>query len=160
MIDFAHITVETNALRGTHRPQAQPRCRGEQIVRYRVEAYVVGSFEFYMGYVIKNRKLLCLDAGHFHPTETLADKISSVLQFVSELLLHVSRGVRWDSDQVVLLNDATRVTMAELVRGDFFTRTHIQTAAARRQGFRDARGLVRAERHRSEGRISFAQQRG
>ena len=89
------------------------------------EAYVVGSFEFYMGYTIKNQKLLCLDAGHFHPTETLADKISAVLQFVPGLLLHVSRGVRWDSDHVVLLDDATRATMEELVRGDFLTRTHI-----------------------------------
>ena len=78
-----------------------------------------------MGYAIKNQKLLCLDAGHFHPTETLADKISSVLQFVPELLLHVSRGVRWDSDHVVLLDDATRATMEELVRGDFLGRTHI-----------------------------------
>ena len=89
------------------------------------EAYVVGSFEFYLGYAIKNQKVLCLDAGHFHPTETLADKISSVLQFVPELLLHVSRGVRWDSDHVVLLDDATRATMEELVRGDFLGRTHI-----------------------------------
>ena len=89
------------------------------------EAYVVGSFEFYLGYAVKNRKLLCLDAGHFHPTETLADKISSVLQFVPELLLHVSRGVRWDSDHVVLLDDALRATMEELVRGDFLGRTHI-----------------------------------
>ena len=89
------------------------------------EAYVVGSFEFYLGYAIKNQKVLCLDAGHFHPTETLADKISSVLQFVPELLLHVSRGVRWDSDHVVLLDDATRATKEELVRGDFLPRTHI-----------------------------------
>ncbi len=89
------------------------------------EAYVVGSFEFYLGYAIKNQKLLCLDAGHFHPTEILADKISSVLQFVPELLLHVSRGVRWDSDHVVLLDDATRGTMEELVRGNFLARTHI-----------------------------------
>ena len=89
------------------------------------EAYVVGSFEFFLGYAIKNAKLLCLDAGHFHPTETLADKISSVLQFVPEILLHVSRGVRWDSDHVVLLDDATRATMEELVRGEFLPRTHI-----------------------------------
>ena len=89
------------------------------------ESYVVGSHEFYLGYAIKNGKLICLDAGHFHPTESLADKISSVLQFVPELLLHVSRGVRWDSDHVVIADDATRSIMEELVRGDFLGRTHI-----------------------------------
>jgi len=89
------------------------------------ESYVVGSHEFYLGYAIKNQKVLCLDAGHFHPTETLADKISSVLQFVPEIILHVSRGVRWDSDHVVLFDDATRTTMEEIVRGDFLARTHI-----------------------------------
>ena len=89
------------------------------------ESYVVGSHEFYLGYAVKNQKLLCLDAGHFHPTEQLADKISSVLQFVPELLLHVSRGVRWDSDHVVLLDDPTMAIMEELVRGDFLGRTHI-----------------------------------
>ncbi len=89
------------------------------------ESYVVGSHEFYMGYAVKNRKLLCLDAGHFHPTESLADKISSVLQFVPEILLHVSRGVRWDSDHVVLLDDPTRAIAEEIVRGGFLGRTHI-----------------------------------
>lgn len=89
------------------------------------ESYVVGSHEFYMGYAVKNQKLLCLDAGHFHPTENLADKISAMLQFVPELLLHVSRGVRWDSDHVVLLDDATRGIMEEIVRGGYIARTHI-----------------------------------
>ena len=89
------------------------------------EAYVVGSFEFYLGYATKNQKLLCLDAGHFHPTETIADKISSVLMYVPELLLHVSRGVRWDSDHVIVLDDALRATMEEIVRGGFLDRTHI-----------------------------------
>ncbi|MEI6323044.1 MAG: L-rhamnose isomerase [bacterium] len=89
------------------------------------ESFVVGSHEFYMGYAVKHQKLVCLDAGHFHPTEQLADKISSVLQFVPELLLHVSRGVRWDSDHVVLLDDPTIAIMEELVRGDFLGRTHI-----------------------------------
>lgn len=89
------------------------------------ESYVVGSHEFYMGYAVKNQKLLCLDAGHFHPTENLADKISSVLQFVPEILLHVSRGVRWDSDHVVLLDDPTRAIAEEIVRGGFLGRTHI-----------------------------------
>ncbi len=89
------------------------------------ESYVVGSHEFYLGYAVTRKKLLCLDAGHFHPTENLADKISSVLQFVPEILLHVSRGVRWDSDHVVLLDDATRAIFEEVVRGGFLARTHI-----------------------------------
>lgn len=89
------------------------------------ESYVVGSHEFYLGYAVQHQKLICLDAGHYHPTETLTDKISSVLQFVPELLLHVSRGVRWDSDHVVLLDDHLRGIMEELVRGDFLGRTHI-----------------------------------
>jgi L-rhamnose isomerase len=81
------------------------------------ESYVVGSHEFYLGYAITRQKLYCLDAGHFHPTESVADKVSSLLQFVPGLLLHVSRGVRWDSDHVVLLDDATRALMEEVVRG-------------------------------------------
>jgi len=89
------------------------------------ESYVAGSHEFYMGYAVSRRKVLCLDAGHFHPTEGIADKISSVLQFVPRLLLHVSRGVRWDSDHVVVLGDDLLATAQELVRGDFLGRTHV-----------------------------------
>jgi L-rhamnose isomerase len=89
------------------------------------ESYTVGSHEFYLGYAVKHQKLYCLDAGHYHPTESLADKISSVLQFVPEILLHVSRGVRWDSDHVVLFDDPTRAIMEEVVRGGFLSRTHI-----------------------------------
>ncbi len=89
------------------------------------ESYVVGSHEFYLGFAVTRQKLLCLDAGHFHPTESLADKISSVLQFVPEILLHVSRGVRWDSDHVVLMDDPTRAIAEELVRGDYLGRTHV-----------------------------------
>ncbi|WP_420644982.1 L-rhamnose isomerase [Candidatus Leptofilum sp.] len=89
------------------------------------ESYVVGSHEFYMGYAIARQKLLCLDAGHFHPTETIADKISSVMLYVPELLLHVSRGVRWDSDHVVTLTDELQAIMQELVRGDYLNRVHI-----------------------------------
>jgi L-rhamnose isomerase len=90
-----------------------------------VESYTVGSHEFYLGYAVKHQILYCLDAGHYHPTESLADKISSVLQFVPGILLHVSRGVRWDSDHVVLFDDPTRAIMEEVVRGDFLVRTHI-----------------------------------
>ena len=89
------------------------------------ESYVVGSHEFYLGYAAKHQKLLCLDAGHFHPTESVADKISAVLQYVPAILLHVSRGVRWDSDHVVLLDDPARALMEEIVRGGFLARTHV-----------------------------------
>ncbi len=89
------------------------------------ESYVVGSHEFYLGYALTRKKLLCLDAGHFHPTETISDKISSVLLYLDELLLHVSRGVRWDSDHVVTLTDELRAIAQELVRGDFLGRVHI-----------------------------------
>ena len=89
------------------------------------ESYVVGSHEFYLGYAITRKKLLCLDAGHFHPTETIADKISAVMQYLDRLLLHVSRGVRWDSDHVVILSDELRAIAQELVRGDYLDRVHI-----------------------------------
>ena len=89
------------------------------------ETYVVGSHEFYLGYAVANQKLLCLDAGHFHPTETIADKISSVLLYLEEILLHVSRGIRWDSDHVVLLTDDLRAIAEEIVRGGFLDRVHI-----------------------------------
>lgn len=89
------------------------------------ESYVVGSHEFYMGYAVSSGKLLCLDSGHFHPTEVISDKLSSVLMYVDEILLHVSRGVRWDSDHVVTLSDELRAIAEELVRGDYLGRTHI-----------------------------------
>jgi L-rhamnose isomerase len=89
------------------------------------ESYVAGSHEFYLGYAITRQKLYCLDAGHFHPTESLGDKVSSILQFVPGLLLHLSRGVRWDSDHVVLLDDPTRAILEEVVRGGFLNRTSI-----------------------------------
>ncbi|MCL4266311.1 MAG: L-rhamnose isomerase [Anaerolineae bacterium] len=89
------------------------------------ESYVVGSHEFYLGYAVQKQILLCLDAGHFHPTETIADKISATLLYVPELLLHVSRGVRWDSDHVVILNDELQAIMQEIVRGGFLDRVHI-----------------------------------
>jgi L-rhamnose isomerase len=89
------------------------------------ESYVVGSHEFYLGYAVRNSKLLCLDSGHFHPTEEIADKLSAVLTFLDEVLLHVSRGVRWDSDHVVILSDENRAIARELVRGDYLGRVHI-----------------------------------
>ncbi len=89
------------------------------------ESYVVGSYEFYMGYALTNKKILCLDTGHFHPTETISDKISSLLFYFDELLLHVSRGVRWDSDHVVVLNDDVRAITREIIRWGFSNRIHI-----------------------------------
>jgi len=89
------------------------------------ESYVVGSHEFYLAYATANQILLCLDSGHFHPTETIADKISAVLLYVPELLLHVSRGVRWDSDHVVTLTDELQAIMQEIVRGGYLERVHI-----------------------------------
>jgi L-rhamnose isomerase len=89
------------------------------------ESYVVGSHEFYLGYAVSRRKLVCLDAGHYHPTESLADKISAVLAYLDRILLHVSRGVRWDSDHVVTLTDDLHAIAQELVRGNFLDRVHI-----------------------------------
>lgn len=89
------------------------------------ESYVVGSHEFYLGYAATNQTLLTLDSGHFHPTETIADKISAVLLYVPALLLHVSRGVRWDSDHVVTLSGELQAIMEEIVRGGFLERVHL-----------------------------------
>lgn len=88
------------------------------------ESYVVGSHEFYLGYAATRGRVLCLDSGHFHPTETIADKISAVLGYVDELLLHVSRGVRWDSDHVVTLGDDLLAIAQEVVRGGYLNRVH------------------------------------
>jgi L-rhamnose isomerase len=88
------------------------------------ESFVVGSHEFYLGYALTKGKIVCLDLGHFHPTESVADKISAILQFTDEILLHVSRGVRWDSDHVVLLTDEIRALAEEVVRGQALDRTH------------------------------------
>jgi len=89
------------------------------------ESYVVGSYDFYLGYALENKLLLCLDTGHFHPTETVSDKISSVLLYLERILLHISRPVRWDSDHVVILDDELKSLAKELVTGDFLDRVHI-----------------------------------
>jgi len=88
------------------------------------EAYVVGSHELYLGYAIRKGILYCLDTGHFHPTESVADKISSVLLHLDRILLHVSRGVRWDSDHVVTLADDPVLLAREIVHGGFLDRVH------------------------------------
>jgi L-rhamnose isomerase len=80
------------------------------------ESFVPGSFEFYLAYAVKHNLALCLDSGHFHPTETIADKISSALLFLDNILLHVSRGIRWDSDHVTALTDDTLLIARECVK--------------------------------------------
>ncbi|GHT97388.1 L-rhamnose isomerase [Spirochaetia bacterium] len=89
------------------------------------EAYVVGSHEFYMGYAAKKQIHLCLDTGHFHPTETIGDKISAVLFFVPGLLIHFSRGLRWDSDHVAIFSDDTRDVCREIIRTNALNRINI-----------------------------------
>ncbi|CAK6492978.1 L-rhamnose isomerase [Pantoea sp. Nvir] len=89
------------------------------------ESYTVGSSEFFMGYATSRQTALTLDAGHFHPTEVISDKISAAMLFVPRLLLHVSRPVRWDSDHVVLLDDETQAIASEIVRHQLFDKVHI-----------------------------------
>lgn len=89
------------------------------------ESYVVGSHEFYMGYGITRQKLICLDAGHFHPTETVSNKLSALSLFTNGILLHVSRPVRWDSDHVVTFDDELQEIAHELVTGQLLKKTHI-----------------------------------
>lgn len=89
------------------------------------ESYVVGSHEFYMGYGVANNKMITLDSGHFHPTEVISDKISSLLLFAPEIMLHVSRGVRWDSDHVVILNDELLALCQEIIRANALDRVHV-----------------------------------
>jgi L-rhamnose isomerase len=89
------------------------------------ESCVIGSHEMYLGYAISRGTVLCLDAGHFHPTEVISDKISSVLQYIDRVLLHVSRGVRWDSDHVVVLSDELQAIAQEVVRNDYLDRVNV-----------------------------------
>ena len=90
-----------------------------------VEACTVGSHEFYMGYAIRNKTLLCIDMGHFHPTESTADKLSALALSLDEILLHVSRPMRWDSDHVILMNDEVLSMAHELVSADLLSKTNI-----------------------------------
>jgi L-rhamnose isomerase len=90
-----------------------------------VEAMTVGSADFYLGYAVQHQTLICLDSGHFHPTEQVGDKISACLLFVPEILLHVTRPIRWDSDHVVTVNDDTLLIAQEIVRCDALDRVHM-----------------------------------
>lgn len=90
-----------------------------------LESYTVGSYDFYLGYGIKKNKIITLDTGHFHLTESVADKVSALLLFTPEIMLHVSRPVRWDSDHVVILNDDLNDLAREIIRCDALNRVHI-----------------------------------
>ena len=90
-----------------------------------LESYTVGSHEFYMGYAVQNGIMCTLDMGHFHPTEETYDKISSLLLFTPEIMLHVSRPVRWDSDHVVILNDSVQLLAQEIVWANALNKTNI-----------------------------------
>jgi L-rhamnose isomerase len=89
------------------------------------ESYVTGSHEFYLGYALTRKVLLTIDTGHYHPTEVVADKLSAVMTFLDEVMLHVSRGIRWDSDHVVILSDELQLLAQEIVRGGYLQRVHI-----------------------------------
>ncbi|WP_342269071.1 L-rhamnose isomerase [Spiroplasma endosymbiont of Aspidapion aeneum] len=90
-----------------------------------IEAYTVGSNEFYLSYAIENKTGLCMDMGHFHPTEQCSQKVSTVMNFIDELLLHMTRPMRWDSDHVVSLDDETQEMTSEIIRNNFEDRIHI-----------------------------------
>lgn len=89
------------------------------------ESYTVGSHEFYLSYALKNNKSICLDIGHFHPTEVVSDKLSALLPFMDHILLHISRGVRWDSDHVVVLNEEVQDIAYEIIRSNSLDKVHI-----------------------------------
>lgn len=90
-----------------------------------VESFTAGSHEFYLGYALKNDTLLCLDSGHFHPTEQVGDKIPAILTFLDELLLHISRPVRWDSDHIVIMDDMLHLIAQSIIRGNYLSRVNI-----------------------------------
>ena len=134
---FKDIPVDRNGARARLKTSLDEMCAEKLDAKYHLDAVecklfglgsescVIGSHEFYMGYAMKNDLLLCLDTGHFHPTEVVSDKISSVLQFIDEILLHVSRPVRWDSDHVVTYNEELLNIAQEIIRNKFQGRVHI-----------------------------------
>lgn len=100
-------------------------CLESKVFGIGLESYTVGSNEFCIGYCVENQKLVTIDTGHFHPTESAADKVSSLLLFVPELMLHVSRPIRWDSDHVTIMDDSTLDLFQEIVRCDALSRVHV-----------------------------------
>ena len=99
-------------------------CVESKVFGIGLESYTVGSNDFYTAYASKHNMMITLDTGHFHPTESVADKVSSLLLFVPELMLHVSRPVRWDSDHVTIMDDPTQDLFSEIVRADALDRVH------------------------------------
>jgi len=120
LIDALDEVISAPLPRAHHRDAVEGKLFG-----IGAEAFTVGSHELYLGYAISRRIMLCLDAGHFHPTEVISDKLSAVLPYLDGLLLHVTRPVRWDSDHVVLLDDETQAIANELVRGQLLDRVNI-----------------------------------
>lgn len=100
-------------------------CLESKVLGIGLESYTVGSNEFCVGYSVQHQKLITIDTGHFHPTESAADKVSSMLLFVPELMLHVSRPIRWDSDHVTIMDDPTLELFQEIVRCNALDRVHI-----------------------------------
>lgn len=99
-------------------------CIESKVFGIGLESYTVGSNDFYTSYAVKNNKIITLDTGHFHPTESVADKVSAMLLFVPELMLHVSRPIRWDSDHVTIMDDSTMDLFSEIVRAGALDRVH------------------------------------
>ena len=126
---YAHRQLMTESLDAIIRTRIDPQYMLDAIESklfgFGIESYTVVSHEFAMGYAISNKKLWTMDTGHFHPTESVADKISSCMLFFDNLLIHISRPVRWDSDHVPTLNDELQNIMNEIVRGGFLTRVHL-----------------------------------
>ena len=126
---FAHRETLCNALDAIfarrYEPDEMKDAVESKLFGIGSESFVVGSHEFYLGYALTRKVMLCLDMGHFHPTESVADKISALLQFADEMLLHVSRGVRWDSDHIVIVNDDVSALAEEIIRADALQRFHI-----------------------------------
>ncbi len=107
-----------------HRYDCMKDCVESKVFGIGLESYTVGSNDFYTAYAAKNNMMITLDTGHFHPTESVADKVSSMLLFVPELMLHVSRPVRWDSDHVTIMDDPTMDLFSEIVRAGALNRVH------------------------------------
>ncbi len=107
-----------------HRYDMMKDCVESKVFGIGLESYTVGSNDFYTSYAAKNDMMITLDTGHFHPTESVADKVSAMLLFVPELMLHVSRPIRWDSDHVTIMDDPTLDLFSEIVRAGALNRVH------------------------------------
>jgi len=126
---YGHRVILTEALDEIFENKLDPACTLDavesKLFGIGSEAYVVGSHEYYLGYALSRGLMLTMDAGHYHPTEEIADKISALLPFTENLLLHVSRPMRWDSDHVVLFDDVTRRITQEIKRAGAYGKVHV-----------------------------------